>query len=129
MGIQFAWDNHHPDILWFEVVGMWTWMECRDLASDLFTYLRTENRHIDCIIDMHHAGAIPSGHDDPCVRRTLEDAPGYLGLLVIVGADRFTCMMISLMQQNSPVIQRKVIVVDSWDDAYRVILSRRAGVR
>lgn len=125
MGINHYWDEQDPSLLYFEVVGAWTWLECRQVADDLFGFLRDEKRHVDCVVDMRHAGAIPNGNDDQCMRRTLDNAPSTLGLVVLVGADRFTRMVLSIMQKHSPIIERKILLADSFQDAHHTIAAHR----
>lgn len=126
MGIGIFWDEQDDSILYMEFVGKWSWVEYRRACDELMAVIAEVDYRIDIILDMRKAAAAPMDSDNDALRESLETSPYNLGLMIAVGADQFTRMIIGLMQKMIPIIQRKVVMVSSYDEAENVLMASRA---
>ncbi|GAB4515498.1 MAG: hypothetical protein OHK0046_19120 [Anaerolineae bacterium] len=123
MGIHVSWDEE--DIIWLDFVGKWTWLDYRYASDDIIKMVKTVRHRVYIIADMRRAAPAPKDSDNQTVRDSLEMAPANHGLVIFLGADRFTQMIIGIMQKFIPIVHRKIKMAQTLEEAQAIVFQER----
>ena len=126
MSINVCVDEDDTTLIKMEFRGTWTWPAYKRATQEVFDIAESVGQRIDVIVDLTEASTAPIESDNHALRDTFENAPGNYGMMVIIDADQFTTMIISMMQKFIPVLQRKIILTDTIPNAQSIINLQRA---
>lgn len=121
-GICVEWDNAEQTIIRWDFY-VWTWDDFR-AAAQQSSDMRALMKHVPnlpSILNFQHSSSIPSGalaHARTAVPKMTAD------YTVLVGASAFARRLTQLFIELNPRIRGKVFIVDTLDDARKLINDR-----
>lgn len=123
MGIHVSWDEH--DIIWMDFVGKWTWLDYRYASEDAIAMMSRVNHRVYIVADFSRAAPAPMDSDNQTVRDAVESAPANHAFTLFLGADRYTQMIVSIMQKFIPILHTKIKMVDTLEAAQVLVYRDR----
>ncbi len=125
MGIIVGWDDDNQSIIWMEFVGKWSWYDFSCANREAASMMRSVGHRVDIVADFRQAGSTPVNNDNQALRDAVELMSHNHGMTVFLGVDRFTELMISIMQSYIPRMKTKIQMANTLDDAGNLIFSSR----
>lgn len=120
MPYRVYWDEHNDRILYHEYSGVVTAEEYIAVVDENWDLISPLDHTVHVIQDRRHVRSRVQS-----IFRALKYAnsktPSNLGLRVVVGADSYVKMLISLSQRIAPKLVRDVYFADSVEEAHSII--------
>lgn len=129
--IVAAWDNEEKTIIRVTYGLTWTWDDYFQADQAAQALLDSVDHRVDLILDMLNT-ALPAdslSRIPTLIRAGIGLARPNTGIVVLVGTSGYLRTLISAFQKVYPQESRRVFLVETLDEAYALIASKRRNNR
>ena len=126
MPIHVIWDDDEKKIIKHIYDGKWSLGEFHQAVDQNAMMVSSVPHQVDIIADLSKSAGIPSNMLST-VNRVLKKMPANQRLNVIVGADRFTTILLNVALKIVPNGSTSVKIVPTLEEAYEIIKSVSTG--
>ena len=125
MKVNVSWDNDKKNVIRFEYEPMWTWEDFR-WASDISDEMMESVDHIVELIIYFRDGVTLPPSAVKNFKEALERAPKNSGMVVVVGGNMLTDMVLANVTKVFKSLSNRLIVANSLEEArVRIIEAQR----
>lgn len=120
MSVKVRWYDEAQAIVLYEFQGDWTWDELYPQYDTAIAMEKSVTHRVDVIIDMRRAGRLPKNVLSH-MKNFSDKQPDNIGITAIVTNNAFVRTLYTTGCKFYPKIQRYFTVVQTLDDAERMI--------
>lgn len=120
MSAVVQWHDAAQTVLRWEFEGAWTWEEFYQAQDEVNALSASVEHPVDIIVVMHPTSAVPAGAPSQ-FGRIARGSHGRSGRTVLVGANRFVEVMLSIFGKFQRETARRITTAKSIEEALALL--------
>lgn len=123
MGIFVKWENEEKTVIFQGFDGQWTWEEFYHINNEIIPSMIREVPHTVHVFSNFSDSALPSMTSVlKHARKMLDSTPDNMGMIVIIGANKFISLMADTFQNIfGSVMGVEIKTAENLEAAYKLI--------
>ncbi len=126
MPINILWDNEQKTIIRFDFIGNWDWDEYWHCVERSNAMLSEVEHPVNTIANLHESAGLPTGSIQQ-IKRTFDQAPRNLGIIVINQGGMFVRVMASAFARVYQRQSQRIFLAESLESARAIIEVQHAS--